>query len=757
MFVEQIHLENHGPTMANLKLDGFKPITVVYGRNGVGKTLISDVFRAIENRGQLEPGSARISLGRTAQGLANEGVLEVAPFPSVDLSRHVRAFNRRFIDENVIADDANPASIVLGSDNQELKDRIDAKASELVKIGHQVEKLSEDKKRYEKDLESAQRSAAKEVSDITTLAPASARNQSMRRGIYSVQHVRNMDEEWDLDGNVDDSRQSESDLTTLSNALTNSKPRIKRPDLVEPPIDELYESAKSLLNAVPLVSPLPEAEGKPKLRDWLHKGRSYIGPKDRCGFCTNRVPPDRKDDLNAAFTGEYDDLQNKLRCLRKGVKAAKTTFGAIPDCRDIAAVHQKRYEEVGEEYDALIVLARTDLDALFNAVESKVADPMCTVELPRREFAHRAWDDVIRRLGQIFDDHDDTVGDMARVRDEFVAGTFAEGYPGRKRIRDSIAVTNRGLSEHREAARAIERELAQLRREASSRRRAAEALTAEVQDFLGHREFAFELDERDESSFVITRDGKQAIGLSEGETSALGLLYFLNGLDDTDFDRENGVVVIDDPVTSFDDVNLHRAYAAVLHRVQRSGAGTNAGPQFIMLTHHVRLMQRMYLALKYRQRHKKDVAFKHLKIDGSNDHRVARWESFDYGTAFRDPYQRAFNRVVRISKGGMASDGPERPIRVCLESFVDLVAPKAAANGLGAAIETIRNQYFQEFDHDPLDEQEWLELMDFANAEEHPGEVTDADARVRDLQRTATSVLKIMEAGAPMQLLDMKR
>jgi wobble nucleotide-excising tRNase len=70
-----------------------------------------------------------------------------------------------------------------------------------------------------------------------------------------------------------------------------------------------------------------------------------------------------------------------------------------------------------------------------------------------------------------------------------------------------------------------------------------------------------------------------AKALSEGEMTAIALLYFLKSLQDRQFDLANGVVVLDDPVSSLDVNALYLAFGFVRERTQ--GAG-----QLIILTHN---------------------------------------------------------------------------------------------------------------------------------------------------------------------------
>ena len=64
------------------------------------------------------------------------------------------------------------------------------------------------------------------------------------------------------------------------------------------------------------------------------------------------------------------------------------------------------------------------------------------------------------------------------------------------------------------------------------------------------------------------RNGKQAQALSEGETTAIALLYFLKSLQDRGFDSSKGVVVLDDPVSSLDANALFLAFGYIQQRTQ---------------------------------------------------------------------------------------------------------------------------------------------------------------------------------------------
>ena len=78
---------------------------------------------------------------------------------------------------------------------------------------------------------------------------------------------------------------------------------------------------------------------------------------------------------------------------------------------------------------------------------------------------------------------------------------------------------------------------------------------------------------------MIVRDGSGDPLPSEGEKTAIALLYFLTSLKEDQFDIKKGVIVLDDPISSFDTNTLFAAYGLVRERTKSAG-------QLFILTHN---------------------------------------------------------------------------------------------------------------------------------------------------------------------------
>ena len=122
-------------------------------------------------------------------------------------------------------------------------------------------------------------------------------------------------------------------------------------------------------------------------------------------------------------------------------------------------------------------------------------------------------------------------------------------------------------------------------------------MSEDLHKYLGHNELQLEIKD---TGYTITRNGVQAQWLSEGETTAIALLYFLKSLEDRAFDVRQGVVVLDDPVSSLDANALYCAFGFIRERTQHAG-------QLFILTHNFTFFRQVR------------NWFRHLKGQNKND------------------------------------------------------------------------------------------------------------------------------------------
>lgn len=115
----------------------------------------------------------------------------------------------------------------------------------------------------------------------------------------------------------------------------------------------------------------------------------------------------------------------------------------------------------------------------------------------------------------------------------------------------------------------------------------AEVFNSKLAKFLGRQEIALRFNPAI-YGYEITRNGSQQHdgNLSEGEKTAIAIVYFLTKLEEKDNKIANTIVVIDDPVSSFDSNYLFHAYSFIRNHCRES-------KQLFILTHNFTFFKMM--------------------------------------------------------------------------------------------------------------------------------------------------------------------
>ena len=163
-----------------------------------------------------------------------------------------------------------------------------------------------------------------------------------------------------------------------------------------------------------------------------------------------------------------------------------------------------------------------------------------------------------------------------------------------------------------------------------------------MKTFLGRAELTFVPDqvaEGDEKAEVvgyrIMRGEKPAIYLSEGEKTALAFVYFVVHLNDGQFSKRDGIVVIDDPISSLDANSLYQAFSFLKNAVGDCR-------QVFVLTHNFDFLK---LLLNWRKR-AGGGGYYMIKNDFDGDQRRARIVEMDRELAkYESEYHYLFKRL----------------------------------------------------------------------------------------------------------------
>lgn len=708
MTLEKIHIKNRG-TLVDFEAK-FGPITVIYGPNASGKSLLSNALRAIERKKWSGPGEAEVTI--------DGSTLRSADFANSEASDRVRVFNADFLRDDVMTDEGAEA-IVLGSNVQEQRMEINRLSDQVSNLGSRIDQLTEDLKRHEESMGEKHQAAGELVRTVLRTVPK-VKGANPRWPSYNRRDARDCYERMMQDNSAPRHYKASDELETLAEAIRQRPSNLlNQVRLDDPRIRDLHKRATALLQKIPNSGSLPEATNDPGRRDWLLKGHGYASSHGHCAYCLQVVPPDRVETLDSYFSRDMTKLLSGIEDLILGIdrQAQLLQQHSPPSVDEVRSDLQGNYRYIRERWCKNVGTAISALATIKSRLMSKKESPNLLVEvgveLPD-------WDsEATNEVNQAVKAHNESVDDLLKFCYEYELGAIANRFDEWKGVEDQIADLKSQITANNKHIAEQKVKLDELKHLADTRLIAADELTDMVRNFLGHDEIGFELN-ADDRSYQLTRNGEPANNFSEGERTALALMYFLKRLEDDSFDKRNGTIVFDDPITSFDEDNLFRAVAFIIDRTGVTAQGSRDKPKsFVVLTHHFGLLERLWWEFKNQRSGREGkpprARFFQMRCTFNDSHRESKLEEIQQ--AVITEYQVAFDEVSSIAQGNTKINNPENSIRKCMEGFLIRVTPDYELDG---ALKTMQRLAGEMNVDNPSSEQLRL-LVNVANAGSHAG------------------------------------
>lgn len=652
-------------------LPQFQRYNLIYGWNGSGKTLLSRIFAG------LQSGQAPKCEGLSLELSSGEEVC-VKDFEDVSERLKVRVFNQDFVENVVYRTDGTLQPIyVFGEKATERQRELENIKGQIANKQDEIKSTELARKGIEQELDKLCTNGAREVRDTLRITGRRYEREQFRSDIEAI-----------LTRSVDgrSSTHCDEDEKTVLLKLVHSEPRRKLDpiDLSFSQFYELYHRVREFCTRTILATVIEDLKQQPDVNLWVEQGLRLHKDRDstRCLFCGQPLPAERIEQLEGHFSKEYEALIDQIEDLVQLVRAAKDRITKLqlpdadllyPDLREEFTVKRG---EFARDKDKLV----QELDALLTALENKRHNPFRVVE---SEVPVSGVDDgAISCLNNLIAEHnrkvDRHVEELERAGaklKELIVAEWADEYQNLKIQLNKIQASLDDL--HQQRTKLVERRCA-LERDLVDRLRPAEELNGELASYLGHSELQLEVEE---TGYRITRKGKPADSLSEGERTAIALLYFLKSLSDQDFDLQNGIVVIDDPVSSLDSTALYYAFGFMKSRVADAG-------QLFVLTHNFLFFKQVETWYRYLK--KQGVQHYMLEVMRSDAGRNSRLAKLDpLLRDYESEYHYLFSLVFRACKAGDGGDGLVQyyylpnVMRRLLEAFLAFKVPGAGSIHLG--------------------------------------------------------------------------
>lgn len=564
----------------------FKKINLIYGWNGTGKTTLSRLFDAIGEASETD----------VEYEIEDENG---AKYKQGESFKKIRVFNSDYVRKNVqvLEGRTSAISILLGAENKELVAQIEGDKKLLY---GDPGNPSNKGKRWSYDEKTKERTKLSNARDSLFTSVAKAIGAAI--GGNALRDYRKPQAERDFASLTEKAELEDQDLQEASAVLKQETlpplTKVPVPSVTigrdSPPVhlatalSGISDQAENLLKKTVDAAIIERLSENPDLATWVERGVALHQKYESrvCEYCLQVIPVNRLEQLSRHFSEADRALKEETDVLTRVLEEARKAIESvtIPD-------KARFYAELQADVDLLAA----DMETAKRKLLERIASAVDTISRKKSQttesvpFGERldatGIVTALDAINALIANHNSKTANFEKIRKE-ATGKLKAHYLSTifDQVRESDATLDRLGTEIDN----LEREVAEIAgrvsentAKVSSEHKACELINDKLCTFLGHKELQFVPIEKGPdgaTGYQIMRGSKQAVHLSEGEKTAIAFVYFVVHLTDSEFDAPDGVVVIDDPISSLDSGSLYQAFSFLKNAVKDAG-------QVFILTH----------------------------------------------------------------------------------------------------------------------------------------------------------------------------
>jgi len=591
----------------------FKRLNVLYGRNYSGKTTLSRVFRSLET-GKLPLNYVGSSFSLTG----DKGVVTHAGLLAHNYD--VRVYNRDFVTDNLSflvnqeAGGVIKTFAIVGEQNKEIDDAIAAIEAKLGSVeGKEGLRFDLEAKKKECDRTKSAHSTAS--SDLEEKLRVHAndkikKNRQYGSAVYNIGHIKSDIASTKKAGFV--ALTAEQQAVKLSLLRQEALPDIEGTLSVTLKLESLAAIAEPLLSKkITPTKAIEELLKDSALQLWVKQGMGHHREKrDTCAFCQQDLPHDIWQVLDEHFSKESGDLEISLDT---AITSVTTEIGTIAEFNTFTgaqfyADERTAFEASSKALSQALAVYRKDLEVLKKSLETRKnnlfqATTLKTPSHDAKEIAKHVADInalIATSNGKTATLEKDKTSarEALRLADVFA---FAETITYDKELgriatlKTAADTASTAFTNAEREIREAEAEVQILRAKQKDERKGAERVNALLNNFFGHDGIKLEAREGADKAtvkFEITRNGKSAFNLSEGECSLIAFCYFMAKLEGPESKGRELIIYIDDPISSLDGNHIFFMFSLIESLIAKpnknpDGSNSYRYKQLFISTHNL--------------------------------------------------------------------------------------------------------------------------------------------------------------------------
>lgn len=547
----------------------FNKYNLFYGWNGSGKSTLSKLFRAIENEkleSPFEQAEFEIETDNVNQPTINQTFTTLPPI--------VKVFNQEFIIENTHFDKGTTESIIyLGKDNAELKKEIDALKNEFNIAGDNYKKSIQD---YQSSLDKEENfyiNLGRELKAFFSNSIFSSDTYNKNNAISTWENIKSLP-------SPKDCILSEINFNNKKSFIAQNQNRTKVnfsfKKINENILSTLHSEVTAIVRTNPVIQTIPRLKQHPDIGQWVQQGVLIHNnhASNDCEFCGQKLDEGRLVELSNHFNDEFLKLQKAIQSKKEEINKLlieKTTINISEFYDDYTESLSNNIEHLENSRNAI----NQGLQFYIELLDKKNATPLVVhYSIKGNGGSEFMYNQLVDEINFIIDHHNKRVDEFDKeaaicresIEKHIVAKKVID--EGFKNLLGRIKLQDKDKEDSEKKYNELKLVVLDKERYLQDDGIAIEGINKNLHKFLGRNEIS--LEKNTEGGYILKRNGNTAINLSEGEKTAIALIYFIAKLNENGSEIKNTIVVFDDPISSFDSNHLFNASVFITNNCKDS-------------------------------------------------------------------------------------------------------------------------------------------------------------------------------------------
>ncbi|MGK5030110.1 AAA family ATPase [Janthinobacterium sp. MDT1-19] len=566
----------------NLTQD-FGKYNLIYGWNGTGKSTLSNLFSSLEKKSPHLKFSESEFLIETNDGnFIDEKTIS-------NHSLNIQVFNQKFIQDNIDWDNSVKSILLVAKEKIEDIKKLDALKVELKQ---KEDKANSDKKVLEK-LESDQ---SKFMTD-------SARH--IKTGLQSIDtsdtYYLNYDKR-KLDSFIQKNKEKIEEKSSIldkhkiiehTNAAKSDKLaaiRFSKTDIDEEYYKKAATRLQDLLKTTAVSKTIKRLTENGDIQAWVQSGLNIhkSHESDNCEFCGSTVSEVRLNDIENHFSEEFKIFKTRLESASEWLSNQLIPQVGFPEPANLYKEFIEIYKIALAENEIATEKINKQIKQWQNSLNLKL-DNSFRSDITINEIESdsiSSLNSTLKNIEEILNKHDKKTDNFS-IETKRSKEALELHYAANEIVSFEYKKKEKTIVDERDSSKKILGKINELsssikllEQSLSNESIGAEKFNESLHKFIGRSELCLKFNtQRKGYEIIRNNDGAHDGNLSEGEKTAIAFIYFITKLEENNNKISETIVVVDDPVSSFDSNHLFHSYSFLKNKCLNA-------KQLFVLTHN---------------------------------------------------------------------------------------------------------------------------------------------------------------------------